>query len=93
VHISIGLIILFHPKIFKHAFPSFVICLIFILINASALRMQWHAGTRDGHLEISAIVMLVMALGVGAAAIAGQAVHCPHYYSLSSNRKSLKDPL
>ncbi len=32
---------------------------------------------RDGHSEIPAIAMLVMALGVEAAAIAGQAVHSP----------------
>ena len=48
---------------------------------------------RDGHSEIPAIAMLVMALGVGAAAIAAQAVYSSHFYSLSSNRKSLKDLL
>jgi dolichol kinase len=44
----------------------------------------------DRHPEIPAIAMLVMALGDGFAAIIGGAVRSPHFYILSSDKKSIE---
>ena len=114
VHVSIGLIIFFLPKIFIHAFPLLVLGLIFILVNSIALRKEWLSGMHgtdrhsfgtvlypvsfvllvlffwDRHPEIAAIAMLVMALGDGTAAIIGEALPSPHFYRLSSDKKSIE---
>lgn len=114
VHVSIGLIIFFLPKIFFHSLPLLVLGFIFVVVNSIALRMEWLSGMHgtdrhsfgtvlypisfillviffwNRHPEIAAIAMLVMALGDGAAAIIGGAIHYPHFYCLSSDKKSLE---